>query len=112
MCNKQCVKALLTAHGIHHSGVIAGVKVMVSDAAYCDEWRADVRECIRMVVASMWQCVGRNTACVGKISLYLRRVFEEVYYRPGGRGAILARDEFEATASQEACLHVIHVRTR
>ena len=105
MGNKQCVKVLLDARGILHSGVIANVRVMISNTAYCEAWRADVRECIRMVVASMWRRVGRNATCVGKISLYMRRVFEEVYYRPGGRGAMLAKEDFEVTASQEACMH-------
>ena len=48
-----------------------------------------------------WDRVARFASLVGRAAAVLRMVFDEVHYRPGGRGEKRCREEFEAIASEQ-----------
>ena len=46
-----------------------------------------------------WCRLRRLAPTVGRIALFVHALFDEVYYRPGGRGAQSCHDEFQALAT-------------
>lgn len=46
-------------------------------------------------VKQRWQKVKRLAHRVGTLALFVKRIYEEIHFRPGGRGAKRCREDFE-----------------
>jgi hypothetical protein len=83
----------------------ARVDPTVLDPDYFDEFRAidldEVRQRRRALIRERAQQyygrLRRVARLVGRIALFIRRIHDEVAYRPGGSGQKRAREELEAT---------------
>lgn len=96
----KCVKELLCRPGIVLTGAVdlalkEDISLNGSKMKRDEEWQDETDACIELVRKAYWQRVRARALRVGMIALFVRRLFEEVHYRPGNRGAKRCRDEFE-----------------
>ena len=52
-----------------------------------------------LIAGAGWCRLRRLAPMIGRIALFVHALFDEVYYRPGGRGAQSCHDEFQALAT-------------
>ena len=111
MGSESCVELLLEQPGIVLAGAVDlaeadrwhDVSLDGSKQQRDPEWQEATDECVSMVVDALWERLRGPAARVGKIALFTRRLFEEVHFRPGHRGAKRCRQDFEQRAAQQSC---------
>ena len=111
MGSENCVELLLEQPGIVLAGAVDlaeadrwhDVSLDGSKQQRDTEWQDATDECVSMVVDALWERLRGPAARVGKIALFTRRLFEEVHFRPGQRGAKRCRQDFEQRAAQQSC---------
>ena len=109
MGSENCVDLLLDQPGI----VLAGAVDLAEAKRYYDVsldgskhrrdpmWQESTDKCVEMVVDALWDRLRGPAFRVGKLALFTRRIFEEVHFRPGHRGAKRCRQHFEDMAAEQ-----------
>lgn len=98
---ESCVADLLPS--VHsRRALVAAMSALLSIRPLARLEFASRPSIVREAALARWSRLASRARRVGRLALFVRRAFDEVHYRPGGRGQRRCREEFEELAGVRA----------